>query len=411
MMDKTQSGRKRTLYIADYCLTPLKSVEKCALLRDNQRIMAIGGISAFTRDQDVDVYEFENAYITPGFIDSHIHGAGGFDCAQPLNSPNSMNDMSRTLAERGVTSFVGTIVPDKREQMLATLDALSRIMMEPQPGAEPVGIHMEGPFLNRTKAGSMESNDLKEIDFGLVKEFIAAANGKLIKMTFAPELEKADKLVELLLQNNILPSMGHSTADDKSTLRAIDAGARCVTHLFNGMPPLHQRDQTLTSVALTDERVAIELILDGMHLNPRMIDMACRCKPVDKVIGISDSVQAAGLPDGEYTIGNTKIIVKNGISRTPKGILAGTTRLLDSGWHQLMNYSHMHDTSASACVSINAAMILNLHDRGQIQPGRRADFAIFSRNDDKPLMTVRQGEIVYNAGAHNYSYTAIQAQD
>lgn len=407
-MDKTQTGRKRTLYIADYCLTPLKSVEKCAVLRDNKRIMAIGGISAFTRDHYMDIYEFEDAYIIPGFIDSHIHGAGGFDCAQPLNSPKNMNDMSRTLAERGVTSFVGTIVPAQREQLLKTLDDLSKIMMEPQPGAEPIGIHMEGPFLSKHKAGSMESGDLCEIDLGLLKEFIAAANGKLVKMTFAPELENAEKLVELLVENNILPSMGHSTADDKSTLRAIDAGARCVTHLFNGMPPLHQRDQTLTSVALTDERVAIELILDGMHLNPRMVDMACRCKPIDKVIGISDSVQAAGISDGEYTIGNTKIIVKNGISRTPRGILAGTTRLLDSGWHQLMTYSHMHDTSASACVSINPATILNLNDRGQIQPGRRADFAVFSKHDNKPLMTVRQGEIVYNAGERNYRYTAIQ---
>lgn len=405
-MEKSQTGRKRTLYIVDYCLTPHKSMPKCAILRSDERILAVGGVSAFTRDREVEVYEFENAYITPGFLDSHIHGAGGFDCSQPGNSPNSIGCMSRTLAERGVTSFVPTIVPAPKAKMLETLDLLSASIIEQeQPGAEPVGIHIEGPFLNRVKAGSMEQNDLKEIDLGLIREFIATARGKIVKMTFAPELEDAVKLVELLVENNILPSMGHSIADDKSTLRAIDAGARCVTHLFNGMPPLHQRDQNLTSIALTDERVAIELILDGQHLNPRMVDMACRCKPFDKVIGISDAVQAAGMPDGEYTLGATRIVIRNGVSRTPKGILAGSTRLLDSGWHELMSYSHMADTSASACVSLNPAMILNLNDRGVLQPGKRADFAVFSRTDNKPLMTVRKGEIVYNAGERNYRYT------
>ncbi len=407
-MEKSQTGRKRTLYIADYCLTPHKRMPKCAILRSHERIMAIGGLSAFTRDREVEIYEFEDAYITPGFIDSHIHGAGGFDCSQPLESPNTISQMSQTLSQRGVTSFIPTIVPASKEKMLENLDILSKLMQQEQPGADPIGIHIEGPFLNRVKAGSMEQNDLKEIDLGLVREFIAASRGKLMKMTFAPELDNSVKLVELLVENNILPSMGHSIADDKSTLRAIDAGARCVTHLFNGMPPLHQRDQNLTSVALTDERVAIEMILDGMHLNARMVDMACRCKPFDKVIGISDAVQAAGMPDGDYTLGSTRIVIKNGVSRTPKGILAGSTRLLDSGWHELMSYSHMADTSASACVSLNPAMNLRLEDRGVLQPGKLADFAVFSNADNKPLMTVRKGEIVYNAGEHHYRYSPPQ---
>ncbi|MDD3703761.1 MAG: N-acetylglucosamine-6-phosphate deacetylase [Victivallaceae bacterium] len=404
-MEKNLGVRKRTLFIADYCLTPLKVVDQCALLRDNERILAIGGVSAFTRDKDVDIYEFENAYITPGFIDSHIHGAGGFDSSRAVAQAGMFSAMSMTLVQRGVTSFVPTMVPDNRDTMIANLEALGRLCSEFQPGAEPLGIHMEGPFLNRLKAGSMVQNDIKEIDFGLVREFIAAASGKLIKMTFAPELEKSDKLVELLIENHILPSMGHSIADDKSTLRAIDAGARCVTHLFNGMPPLHQRDQSLTSVALTDERVAIELILDGMHLNPRMVDLACRCKPIDKVVGISDAIQAAGLPDGHYTLGATEIVVKNGTSRTTKGILAGTTQLLDRSWRELTSYSHMKDTSAAACVTMNPTATLNLHDRGILQPGKRADFAVFSKETNLPLMTVRRGEIVYNAGPENYLHT------
>ncbi|MDD2479394.1 MAG: N-acetylglucosamine-6-phosphate deacetylase [Victivallaceae bacterium] len=410
-MKKNAVVRKRVLYTVDYCLTPLKVLDKCAVLQDNDRILAIGGVSAFTRDKDVDIYEFEDAYITPGFIDSHIHGAGGFDSSQAAAQPEMFAEMSTTLAQRGVTSFVPTVVADSTDAMIANLDVLGKLCASTPPGAEALGIHMEGPFLNRLKAGSMMHDSMKEIDLGLVRAFIAAAAGKLIKMTFAPELENSEKLVELLIENNILPSMGHSIADDKSTLRAIDAGARCVTHLFNGMPPLHQRDQSLTSVALTDERVAIELILDGMHLNPRIVDMACRCKPIGKVIGISDAVQAAGLPDGNYTIGPTEIVVKNGSSRTTKGVLAGTTQLLDRSWRELTSYSHMKATSAAACVTINPAATLNITDRGNLQPGKRADFAIFSKTTNLPLMTVRCGEIVYNAGAENYRFTQGHQQD
>lgn len=148
-----------------------------------------------------------------------------------------------------------------------------------------------------------------------------------------------------------------------------------------------------------------------MHLNPRIVDMACRCKPIGKVVGISDAVQAAGLPDGTFHIGPTEIITKNGISRTTKGVLAGTTQLLDRSWRELTSYSHMKDTSAAACVTINPAKTLNLTDRGSLQPGKRADFAIFSRKTNLPLMTVRRGEVVYNAGAENYRYTQGKPQE
>lgn len=119
-------------------------------------------------------------------------------------------------------------------------------------------------------------------------------------MTFAPELENAEKLVELLLEYGVKPSMGHSVANEVQTLRAIDAGASYCTHLFNGMPPLHQREMGLSSIALTDDRVTVELIIDGRHIHPRMVDLACRCKTSSKLVGISDCTMAAGMPNGEY---------------------------------------------------------------------------------------------------------------
>ncbi len=389
--------RRRRLYLMDYSLTPGKKIERCGILCENEKILAVGGISAFSRDAELEICELSNAYATPGFIDTHIHGAGGFDSSTPEEQGASMNSMSMTLAEHGVTSFMCTVVSAPQDKMLSNVSTLSDMMNKELEGADPIGINLEGPFLNREKCGSQPRADICDIDLGFARELIAAGKGKVKKMTFSPELPDAIKLIEMLKENWILPSMGHSLTDEASAVRAIDAGATSCTHLFNGMLPLHQRDISMVAVALTDERVSIELILDGMHLHPRIVDLACRCKPHDKVIGISDSNQAAGLRDGKYHIGSAEIYVKDGISRTNGGLLAGTTTLLDTGWHSLVSYSHMLDTNAAACVTINPATSVGLTDRGIFMPGKRADIAFFENVTNRPLLTVRRGRIIYDA--------------
>lgn len=386
----------RKLYLTDYCLTPIKRIEKSAILCEEDKILAVGGASALTRDEGLEIYEFENAYATPGFIDTHIHGAGGFDASSAWSGEEKIEDMSSILAERGVTTFMPTVVAAPKDTMLKNLEALAAVMERELPGSDAVGIHVEGPFLNRAKCGSQSETSLMPVDLGFTREMIAAASGKIKKVTFSPELDNAIELVEMLCGENVIASMGHSAAGEKDTLRAIDAGARHCTHLFNGMPLLHQREISLTSLALIDPRVTVEMIIDGRHLHPRMVDMACRCKERDKVIGISDSTMAAGMPDGDYHIGPTKIKVVNGFSQTARGTLAGTTTLLDTGWHSLMSYSHMSESNSASCVTINPASALGLDDRGILLPLKRADIAIFERGTNRPLLTVRRGKVVFD---------------
>ncbi len=395
---KSVPYRVRRLFIVDYALTPEHRIEECAILTENEHIIAIGGLSAFALEEQLEIHRLEGAYATPGFIDSHIHGAGGFDASSSLASPRSLDHMSRVLAEHGVTSFVPTVVSDDPESMLGNLQALSQLMSQPVSGADPVGIHLEGPFINPGKRGSMRESSIRPIDLGYLKELLEASRGLVKRVTFAPELKGAVDLVEYLCSCDITPSMGHSLANDVDTLRAIDAGAHCCTHLFNGMPSLAQRQMTITSVALTDSRVSVELIIDGRHLHPRIVDLACRCKPDDKIVGISDATMAAAMPSGDYRIGPTAIRVEHGYSRDLSGTLAGTTTLLDDGWHSLMSYSHTPETYAAAGVSRNPALQLGLKDRGRLVPGLRADIAIFECGTNRPLMTVRRGEVVYQAG-------------
>ena len=395
-MIENKHRKERTLYVFDYILTPDR-LENSAILCEGGQILAIGGLSAFNKDSVMTVYAFENAYATPGFVDTHIHGAGGFDASAVLQSPRSIEDMSLLLASKGVTSFVPTIVSDSPDRMLANLQALVDVMTPPMPGAECVGINIEGPFINRTKSGAQDLNSIIDIDLGFARELLSCG-GKLVKlMTFAPELENSTSLIELLCEYGVMPAMGHSIAGEDDTLRAIDAGARHCTHLFNGMPPLHQRDMSLTNVALTDNRVTVELIIDGRHIDPRMVDLACRCKTKNKIIGISDCTMGAGMPDGKYMIGPTEIEVLNGYS-SAFGRLAGTTTLLDAGWHCLMSYGHLLETQAAQAVALNAARAVGMNDRGEIRPRMRADIAVFERGTNRPLMTIRKGKIVFNSG-------------
>ena len=389
--------RRRRLYLTGYSLTPQKRIENSAVLCEDSRILAIGGASAFNMDAELEVYDLPNAYIMPGFIDTHIHGAGGFDASRANTDESGIHAMSALLARHGVTGFVPTVVSLGHDLMLQRVSALADMLEHPMPGAEAVGIQLEGPFINPQKRGAQDSDSILKVDLGFAHELIAAGKGMIRRVTFAPELPGADKLVELLCSANIQPSMGHSVANEEETLRAIDAGARCCTHLFNGMPPLEQRTISITAVALTDNRVTTELIIDGRHLHPRMIELACRCKPGNQLVAISDATMASGMPDGNYWIGESPIVVENGFSHTASGRLAGTTTLLDDGWHSLMNYANTDETYAACSVSYNPARSMNLSDRGILSPGTRADMAIFEQETNRLLMTVCRGEIVYCA--------------
>ena len=396
-----EKKRIRRLFIADYLITPEQIMPNAAVLCENSRIIAVGGISGFTNDRELEVYRFENAYITPGFIDTHIHGAGGFDWSSAGRSPCDLAAMSMILGERGVTGFFPTLVADEPAVMIENLRTLVEAMKSPLPGASAIGINIEGPFINPGKSGSQPRRVLQEIDLKFTEDLIQAGEGLVKIMTFAPELKDAADLIQLLQCNNVIASMGHSVANETEALRAIDAGASHCTHLFNGMNPLHQRQVGLAALALSDDRVTVELIIDGRHVHPRMVDLACRCKQADKLIGISDCTMASEMPDGDYWIGPSPIRVVKGFSQSFEGKLAGTTTMLDSGWHSLMSCGHLSETRAASAVTSTPAKHFGIHDRGELIPGKRGDLAVFELGTNRPLMTVCCGNIIHYAGGNS----------
>lgn len=384
-------GKNRKLYYIDHCLTPHENIPDSGILCEKERIIAIGGASAFIKEPGLEIFDMTDCFAMPGLIDCHVHGAGGFDSSNACESSrDDLNRMSVNLARHGVTTFFPTLVSEAKDRMIRNVAALAKLIEEEYDGADPAGINLEGPFINPEKAGSQSKDYICKIDLGFAKELVEAGNGRIKLMTFAPELEHSEKLIELLLENGVIPSMGHCMADGEATMRAIQAGARRCTHLFNGMPQLQQRRADLPLIALTDDQVSVELIVDGGHLHPQMVDLASRVKPRDMIIGVSNAIDVSPREAADG------VEESNGIVRRG-GLIAGTTTTLEKGWVHLTNYAHLPETLAAACFTSNPARDLGLITRGELRPGKKADITFFDCRTNTVRMTVVQGKIVYHS--------------
>ena len=388
-------AKKRRLFLTDYCLTPHVNIPQAGILCEGWKVIGIGGISAFSMDEEgLEVINMEGCYALPGLIDSHIHGGGSFDTEQASLPGQKLQDLSLFLASRGVTSFLPTLVSMEKKQMLQTVSDLAGMLDSPMPGAIPCGIHLEGPFINPVKSGTQRKEACSEVDLVFAAELLDAGRGRIKLLTFAPELENAEKLVELMLDHGVIPSMGHSVADAGTTLRIIDCGARRCTHLYNGLPILHHRESSITDVVLAHDEVSVELILDGAHIEPRIVDLTARIKPKGKLIGVSNSMNFnKDLNKGFYE--------KDGKIFSEDGVIAGTGMTLDTSWKHLRNYSGMPSNEAAACFTSNPAKDLGLITRGELTPGKRADITFFDSESGKVMMTVANGITVYDAKHNN----------
>ena len=377
------------------CLTPYERIHNASIMVRGGFIQAVGGHSAFSVLDDIPAIRLPDCDAIPGMIDTHLHGSGGF-AAMSADIDNDLAAMSRVLAERGVTSFVPAVLSAEREKMMAVTAALVRALDRDHPGAVPVGIHLEGPYLSQEKRGTQSPRAIRPVDLGELDELLAAGEGRVRIMTFAPELKESHRLVERLREENVSPSMGHSMAEAEVVLRAIEVGACRCTHFYNGMPPLDRRRVGLTAVALTDDRVTIELIADGVHVHPRMIDLVCRAKPPHLLVTVSDAVQGAGLPEGVYQLGEDRIQITDGSSRrVADGKLAGSCLGLDHAMRNLRSFTALSDAEAVASCSHTPALSIGLTDRGAIQPGLRADIVVLD-DAQEIQMTVVEGRIVYD---------------
>ncbi|MGD6854789.1 N-acetylglucosamine-6-phosphate deacetylase [Bacillus infantis] len=348
----------------------------------------LGGQSA---DQTIELNA--GATLAPGFIDLHIHGAGGADTMD--STPEAIQTIARTLPAEGTTSFLATTITQEKsliEQALANAAAYKQQGAE----AEMLGIHLEGPFINEKRKGAQPLEHILKSDVELFKTWQEKA-GQLIKLvTLAPELEGGKELVRHLAETGVVASIGHSDADYEEVREAVEAGATHVTHLFNGMKGLHHREPGTAGAALLFKELIVEMIADGVHVRPEMIKLALKSKGMDGMVLITDSMRAKCLKNGTYDLGGQDVTVKDGMALLEDGTLAGSILKMKDSVKNMTKFADITLAEAVKLASENPAKQLDVFDRkGSIAEGKDADLTVLNENMDI-VLTICRGKVAYN---------------
>lgn len=370
-----------TLLLAQQLFTPLEAVGEAALLIEDGSIVAVGSRDTITVPSRVKTIDFGEAILAPGLVDIHIHGGGGHDVMD--GSDISLAAIERYMASHGVTSYCPTTVTAPVDTTLRSLDALSKAVTNANhhdgTRARPLGIHLEGPFLSHAKRGVHPPQLLQPASLALFDRMWQAAAGTVSILTIAPEIEGAIDLIAEASRRGVCASLGHSDAEVSMACAGVDAGARHATHTFNAMRPLDHRQPGLLGVILTNQSVTADIIVDGIHVDPLVVDLFMRSKGVDSAVLITDAISASGMPDGTYMLGGLKVQVHDGRCEY-EGRLAGSVLTLDRAVRNTMHFASMNLRQAIRMASYNPARVLGLETRkGVLAPGADADITVFSR--------------------------------
>ena len=316
------------------------------------------------------------AYLLPGLIDLHTHGA--FGCSA-MGSEEELRRMACALPQTGVTAFVPTIGCAPIDEMRSALQRIDAVRLGPAcTAAQVLGAHLEGPFLADTHLGALRGDCLLPpcID---VYEVLCGAHGEAVRMlTLSPEVRGALPLASLLSQRGVCVCAGHTGATYAQMLQARQAGVRHITHLFNAMAPLHHRAPGVPAAGLLDD-ATVELICDGVHLHEAVLQLVARCKPPEQICLVTDAIPAAGLSDGLYTLAGLPVRVQGGVARLcEKGSLAGSTLTMHRALLHMAAHSGLPFAQVVGMATQVPARELGDHTRGRIAAGLRADFCILS---------------------------------
>ena len=339
-------------------------IENCPILIEDETILSVG------IEADADwIIDAAGLTVLPGLVDVHTHGRSGYD----FNTANQeqMAQMKVDYAKNGVTAVFPTLASATEEEWLRSIDYIQACGFD--------GIHLEGCYLNPSKRGAHAPELLLPLDAKSLERILE----KIVlpcHLSAAFELDEDGSFAEVARKHGATMGLGHTAATAEQAKLAVERGVTSFTHLYNAMPPLHHREGGAVCVALTGD-AWVEVIADGMHICSDMVNLAWRCKSKDRLVLITDSMEATGCADGEYAIAGQKVIVRNGRAETLDGALAGSTLNLWDGVRNFMRFTGASLEDAVACATVNPARMVGIADRvGSIEAGKRADLLLIDGN-------------------------------
>lgn len=315
--------------------------------------------------------------LTPALLDIHTHGGAGHDVMEA--TPVALDTIGRFFAGHGVAAYLATTVTAPLDQTLRAVEGLAdAIERGAVPGcAAPVGIHLEGPFLSHVKRGVHPPEWLVPPSTRVLEQIWEAARGHVRLLTIAPELPGAVEVIETAVAKGIRVSLGHTNALASEARKGIAAGATSATHTYNAMRAMDHREPGVLGVVLDEEQLYAELICDGVHVAPEMVRLWLRIKGVERAVLVTDSMAAAGMPDGEYRLAGLAVTVRDGVCLAG-GVLAGSTLTLDRAVRNVSSYTGLALAEAVRLASTNPARLLGLDGVGEMRVGDAADLNRFS---------------------------------
>lgn len=336
-----------------------------------------------------EIIDAQGKYVSPGFVDIHIHGNMGRDTMDATEE--AITTIAKSIVRHGVTSFLPTTMTMDKESVYNALDAVKDLMGCGEGRAEILGAHLEGPFINQKYKGAQNEAFIINPSY----EFVEKYKDVIKVITYAPEQDENFEFTKEVVKNtDIALSIGHSKATFKQAREAINLGARNITHLFNGMTPLNHRNPGVVGAGLTSD-VYCEIIADKIHISKDLFQFILDNKGEDKIILVTDSIEAGGLEDGEYSLGGQKVIVKDSQARLESGSLAGSVMPLNKMVYNFLNNTDLDMRKVVRLAAINPAKSIGIDKtKGSIEIGKDADITLIDE-DVNCYVTINKGKIVY----------------
>lgn len=357
--------------LADRTFTPDGIRYLCYVRVNDEKIESI----TTKAPTDCPIIRLKGKSLLPGFVDIHIHGRAGSDVMDATQQ--DLQIIADALVKTGVVAWVGTTVTAPMDDIRHALSQVREFLSTPQTsGALLLGSFLEGPYFTERHRGSHPVKFLKAPTLSELETLLESAGDTLLRVAVAPEAQGSIEAIDWLVNRGIKPSVAHTAATYKQTSDAFLHGADCGVHLYNGMTGLHHREPGCCGAVLYHDVLA-ELIADGIHVHPVMMQLAYRMKGYQKVALITDCMRAGGLPDGDYTLGAQTVTVTQGQAKTADGSLAGSTCSLDSALRNMVQLAHVPEWEAVQMASAIPAEYLGIGDKlGYIKAGQQASFAV-----------------------------------